>query len=529
MADTKISAAADITTLVGTDMLPVARSASTTAYHATMTEVGAFANANLVTASTTTLGGVKVDGTTITIAGGVISGAGGPTPSSSVPNMDGVGAAGTAPAYSRGDHVHPINTSLAPLASPALTGSPTAPTVTPATDSTTKLATTAFVQSAMSAAGAGVSSWNTRTGAVSLLLSDVTGVGGAPLASPTFTGDARAVTPAYGDNDTSIATSAFVQAAVAPTYDNVGRNLIHNPLMAIAQRGAGPWTTAGAYTLDRWVIQQTTDTVSFGASTLTDAARAQIGDEAAIQALNNNFTGNAAAGAMSAIEQRIERVSRLSGKTVTVSFWAVAGTGGLRLGTNIYQVFGSGGSPSAAVIVLATGNAVTLTTSWARYSFTATMPSDAGKTFGTNGDDSTFLRFFYSSGATNNAQAGNIGVQAGAIALWGIQLEIGSVATPLDYGGTPADQLRQCQRFYQVGQLTLTGNATATSQLFGIGTPWPVSMRATPTAAISTNGLSGVIGSPALGTNAYSISLQGTSTGAGAFNLNVVYTASADL
>jgi hypothetical protein len=37
----------------------------------------------------------------------------------------------------------------------------------------------------------------------------------APLASPVFTGDARAVTPAFGDNDTSIATTAFVQSALA--------------------------------------------------------------------------------------------------------------------------------------------------------------------------------------------------------------------------------------------------------------------------------------------------------------------------
>jgi hypothetical protein len=36
----------------------------------------------------------------------------------------------------------------------------------------------------------------------------------APLASPVFTGDARAVTPAFGDNDTSIATTAFVQAGL---------------------------------------------------------------------------------------------------------------------------------------------------------------------------------------------------------------------------------------------------------------------------------------------------------------------------
>jgi len=37
----------------------------------------------------------------------------------------------------------------------------------------------------------------------------------APIASPVFTGDARAVTPAFGDNDTSIATTAFVQSALA--------------------------------------------------------------------------------------------------------------------------------------------------------------------------------------------------------------------------------------------------------------------------------------------------------------------------
>jgi len=37
----------------------------------------------------------------------------------------------------------------------------------------------------------------------------------APIASPVFTGDARAVTPAFGDNDTSISTTAFVQAALA--------------------------------------------------------------------------------------------------------------------------------------------------------------------------------------------------------------------------------------------------------------------------------------------------------------------------
>lgn len=41
------------------------------------------------------------------------------------------------------------------------------------------------------------------------------GGSGAPLDSPVFTGDPRAPTPAPGDDDTSIATSAFVKAAIA--------------------------------------------------------------------------------------------------------------------------------------------------------------------------------------------------------------------------------------------------------------------------------------------------------------------------
>ena len=76
----------------------------------------------------------------------------------------------------------------------------------------------------------------------------------APIGSPAFTGDPTAPTPAYGDNDTSVATTAFVQAAVAPMTNNVGRNLIHNSLFNVAQRGAGPWSRAANIHLDRWQI-----------------------------------------------------------------------------------------------------------------------------------------------------------------------------------------------------------------------------------------------------------------------------------
>lgn len=72
--------------------------------------------------------------------------------STSTPVMDGVGAVGTSLRMARADHVHPSDTSRAPLASPALTGTPTAPTPT-AGDVSTKLATTAFVAAGGSIAG----------------------------------------------------------------------------------------------------------------------------------------------------------------------------------------------------------------------------------------------------------------------------------------------------------------------------------------------------------------------------------------
>jgi hypothetical protein len=65
--------------------------------------------------------------------------------SSSAPAMNGVAAPGSATQWSRGDHVHPSDTTRASLASPVFTGDPQAPT--PANnDNDTSIATTAFVK-----------------------------------------------------------------------------------------------------------------------------------------------------------------------------------------------------------------------------------------------------------------------------------------------------------------------------------------------------------------------------------------------
>jgi hypothetical protein len=78
----------------------------------------------------------------------------------------------------------------------------------------------------------------------------------APLASPTFTGDPKAPTPASGDNDTSIATTAFVNAYAAP-LDALAYNGIQvNGSMAVSQINGttvvAPPANTTTYVLDGW-------------------------------------------------------------------------------------------------------------------------------------------------------------------------------------------------------------------------------------------------------------------------------------
>ena len=71
-----------------------------------------------------------------------------PTASTTAPSMDGTASYGSGTSYARSNHVHPTDTSRAPLASPTFTGTPAAPTATAGTN-TTQIATTAFVNTAI--------------------------------------------------------------------------------------------------------------------------------------------------------------------------------------------------------------------------------------------------------------------------------------------------------------------------------------------------------------------------------------------
>lgn len=125
---------------------------------------------------------------------------------------------------------------LAPKASPTLTGIPAAPTAAPGTN-TTQLATTAF-----SAAAVAVEASRATT-AEALL---------APLASPALTGVPTVPTAAPGTSTTQAASTAFVAAGISGAA--TAPNHVHNGGFSINQRTyvSGTALGAAAYAHDRW-------------------------------------------------------------------------------------------------------------------------------------------------------------------------------------------------------------------------------------------------------------------------------------
>ena len=123
--------------------------------------------------------------------------------------------------------------SLAPLASPTLTGTPLAPTASAATN-TTQIATTAFVTGAVSTAvtnlvngaPAAMDTLNelsaalNNDAALNTTLTNSIALK-APLASPTLTGVPLAPTASAATNTTQIATTAFVTDAVSTAVTNL--------------------------------------------------------------------------------------------------------------------------------------------------------------------------------------------------------------------------------------------------------------------------------------------------------------------
>ena len=277
--------------------------------------------------------------------------------------------------------------------------------------------------------------------------------------------------------DTSLWNVGFGQAA---------KNKIINGDFRYNQRSFTS-STAGGYGFDRFTMAiQGDGTNTYSAQTFTVGSAPVAGYEA-INFARLVTTGQTLSSSETSLRQSIEDVRTLAGQTATFSFWAKAGSGTPKVAVQIRQQFGSGGSPSAVVATYI--GQVTLSTSWARYSVTGTVPSISGKTIGTTTSGFLGLALFVSAGSDLDSQTGSLGIQSNTFDFWGVQAEYGSKATPFQTasGGSPQAELAMCQRYY----LNLN-NANTNTLAYGYGwffsstsarymLPTPVTMRATPT------------------------------------------------
>lgn len=276
----------------------------------------------------------------------------------------------------------------------------------------------------------------------------------------------EAVTGTLTNKLISPATARDIVTAYDPS------NFMINGCFDIWQRNVN--FTVNGYTADRWLLTGTggTRTVSredvpigtkFGVNSPDFHARLSVSGQ----------SGSNSAG----LAQRIEGVRSYEGETITIMGWARRFSGAGNMEVSAEQFFGSTGS----ALVTVPGVIVPLTSSWAPFAVTLTIPSAAGKIVSPALQDYLQLNFMASNGGSP------LGIQTAAIDLWGVHVKLGTHevnACTLYRSRHVADEYRKCLRYYyrqSGGGRIGTGHAFATSNAH-IHTFFPEPLRVAPTA-----------------------------------------------
>jgi len=258
------------------------------------------------------------------------------------------------------------------------------------------------------------------------------------------------------------AESGTVVTTASPSLG--GRNLIINGAMQVAQRGTSTTDVAGYQSLDRYYVGSTGYTI------------AQSTEVPANTVFEYSLSSTRPTATSHFISQYIELPATgkagvfWNGNTVTISAY-VKGVNGATF--NIKPAFstGSGGSTGAYW-----GTTTTLDAdgTWQRYEATYSVDQNVGAS-----DTSVRFLITYNATATNET-----------FYITGVQLEVGSVATPFEHRSY-GEELALCQRYYYklAAEDTFTNffqaSWRATTDARGV-VPFPVTMRAIP--SISTSG-----------------------------------------
>jgi len=291
-------------------------------------------------------------------------------------------------------------------------------------------------------------------------------------------GDITAVTAGTGitgGGTSGAVTVSFDQANFGGGQFAAGKNKIINGAFNIWQRGISttvPIANNSFSGPDRFQFSRN------GSSSVATVSReAFTPGTAPVAGYEGNYfmrfnqTTAGSGGSYNQIITRMEDVTTYAGQTITFSFWAKADSS-RTLGVPVLnQNFGSGGSAQVGTNI--TLNSSALTTAWARYTGTVSVPSIAGKTIGTSSFLEIDMSLFLNTTFTFDT--------------WGWMLESGSTATPFQTAtGNLALELAACQRYYYEmaysgAEPYGSGAATSTTSAV-ILTALPVPMRVAPTA-----------------------------------------------
>ena len=265
-------------------------------------------------------------------------------------------------------------------------------------------------------------------------------------------------------------------------------NRIINGAFDFWQRGTSG--TANTYVAaDRWAngVSGGTVTQSRQSHTVGD----KFGSNTPQFYLRQTVSGQSASGDFSVSLQRIEGARSYAGEIITVLGWARRSSGAGNVVVEGEQGFGTGGSPSASVFSISP-TTITLTSDWEPFAAVMTVPSVAGKTLGTNGNDYLSINFWTSAGSDFNARTNSLGLQTIGVDLWGIHIKLGvhtADATALYKQPELGPELARCQRYFQSLSASWLDTASAINQYSGGSIPMLSPMRTTPTLSALSGGV----------------------------------------
>jgi hypothetical protein len=289
----------------------------------------------------------------------------------------------------------------------------------------------------------------------------------------------NAILDASGGNTATINTVPLRPGVLDP------ENRIINGAFDFWQRGTSG-TSGGYVAADRWA-----NTISGGTVTMSRQAFAlgdTLGSNNPTYFLRQTVSGQVNSGDLAAVQQAVEGVRSYAGQTITVLGWARRSSGSGNMAVTVDQNFGTGGSPSAGVVL--SGQTVTLTSSFAPFAVTFSVPSITGKTLGTNGNDKLTLTFFTSAGSSYSTGSNSLGPQTIGVDFWGVHIKVGTHTTAaVDLYKQPelGPELARCQRYFEYVPASASIPSSASTATLAAPFVFAVTKRGQPAFAQVTN------------------------------------------